>query len=87
VPPAIPTKARPFVDDFAQAGAYAVFAMHFAGKPEPHAQLFSALCERASDPYCGTPLGMEAAWCPSGIDVPPVVAATETEFAIRPMEV
>ena len=84
VPPAIATKARPFVDDFAQASAYAVFAMHFAGKPEPHAQLFSARCERASDPYCGTPLGVEAAWCPNGIDVPGVAATPET--TIRPME-
>ncbi len=58
--------------------------MRATSKP---AELVAAPRESAPDPYCGTPLGMEAAWCPSGIDVPPVVAATETEFAIRPMEV
>ena len=80
----IATKARPFLDDFAQASAYAVFAMHFARKPEPHAQPFSARCERASDPYGGTPLGVEAAWCPNGIDVPR--AATASEASMRPTE-
>lgn len=80
MPPAIPTNARPFVDDFAQARAYAVFAMDFAGKPELDAETVSALRENASDPYCGTPLGVEAAWCPSGIDVPHVVAAIETAY-------
>lgn len=84
MPPAIATKAQPFVDDFAQASVYAVFAMHFADKPEPHAQLFSAPCERASDPYRGTPLGVEAAWWPNGIDVPGVAATPET--TIRPIE-
>jgi hypothetical protein len=54
--------------------------MHFAGKPELHAEIVSAVRESASDPYCGTPLGVEAAWCPSGIDVPRVVAATETRL-------
>jgi hypothetical protein len=44
----------------------------------------TALPERASDPYCGTPLGVEAAWCPNGIDLPPVAAAGETPM--RPME-
>jgi hypothetical protein len=58
--------------------------MHFAGKTEPDAQLFSARCERASDPYRGTPLGVEAAWCPNGIDVPGVAATPET--TIRPTE-
>jgi hypothetical protein len=48
--------------------------MHFAKKPE----IAFALRESASDPYCGTPLGVEAAWCPSGIRVPP----TETKLAI-----
>jgi len=27
--------------------------------------------QSAADPYCGTPLGVEAAWCPDGIPVPP----------------
>ncbi len=54
--------------------------MDFAGKPDLDAEIVSALRESASDPYCGTPLGVEAAWCPSGIDVPHVVAATETAY-------
>jgi len=57
--------------------------MHFALRPEPHAQPSSARGERASDPYGGTPLGVEAAWCPNGIDAQ-LPAATET--ARRPME-
>jgi hypothetical protein len=38
----------------------------------------AALGESSSDPYCGTPLGVEAAWCPNGIDLPRGAAATET---------
>jgi hypothetical protein len=30
-------------------------------------ELVTALRESASDPYRGTPLGVEAAWCPNGI--------------------
>jgi hypothetical protein len=55
--------------------------MHSTSKP---AELVTALRESASDPYCGTPLGVEAAWCPNGIDVPRVAAAAET--TMRPME-
>ena len=40
--------------------------MDLASQP---AALDSALMESASDPYCGTPLGVEAAWWPNGIDV------------------
>ena len=57
--------------------------MHFAGKPEVHAAIVSAFRESASDPYCGTPLGVEAAWCPSGIDVPRALAATEPTILPR----
>lgn len=31
-------------------------------------ELDTALPESAADPYCGTPLGVEAAWCPDGIE-------------------
>jgi hypothetical protein len=51
--------------------------MHATSKP---AELVAAPRESAPDPYCGTPLGVEAAWCPNGIDVPPAVAATETKL-------
>ena len=27
--------------------------------------------DKAADPYSGTPLGVEAAWCPNGIPLPP----------------
>ena len=36
------------------------------------------LPEGAAEPHCGTPLGVEAAWCPNGIDVLRLTAATET---------
>jgi len=49
--------------------------MHTASEP---AELVAAPRESARDPYCGTPLGVEAAWWPNGIDVPRAVAATET---------
>jgi hypothetical protein len=55
--------------------------MHATRKP---AELVAAPRESAPDPYCGTPLGVEAAWCPNGIDVPAVAAAPET--TIRPRE-
>ena len=55
--------------------------MHATGKP---AQLDTALLETGSDPYCGTPLGVEAAWCPNGIDLPREPAAAEA--AMRPMD-
>jgi hypothetical protein len=43
------------------------------------AEVVTALPECAPDPYRGTPLGVEAAWCPDGIDVPPAVAVTENQ--------
>ena len=43
------------------------------------AEVATALPERAPDPYRGTPLGVEAAWCPDGIDVPPALAVTENQ--------
>ena len=43
------------------------------------AEVAYSASERAPDPYRGTPLGVEAAWCPDGIDVPPAVVATENE--------
>jgi hypothetical protein len=43
------------------------------------AEVATALLEHAPDPYRGTPLGVEAAWCPDGVDVPPAVAVTENE--------
>ena len=46
--------------------------MHFADNPELD----------VPDPYGGTPLGVEAAWCPNGIDAQ-LPAATES--APRPM--
>jgi hypothetical protein len=55
--------------------------MHATSQP---AELLAAPRESAPDPYCGTPLGVEAAWWPNGIDVPRAVAATET--TIPPME-
>jgi hypothetical protein len=55
--------------------------MDLASQP---AALDSALMESASDPYCGTPLGVEAAWCPNGIDVLRFAAAAEA--AMRPTE-
>jgi hypothetical protein len=55
--------------------------MHAASKP---AELVVAPGESVPDPYCGAPLGVEAAWCPSGIDVPGVTAAPET--TIRPIQ-
>ena len=48
--------------------------MHATSKP---AELVAAR-ESTPDPYCGTPLGVEAAWCPRGIDVPSVLGTTET---------
>ena len=51
--------------------------MHFTAKPESDAKIVSALSERAADPYRGTPLGVEAAWWPNGIDVLSAVAALE----------
>jgi len=55
--------------------------MHATSKP---AELVAAPQESAPDPYCGTPLGVEAAWCPNGFDVPGVAAILET--TIRPLE-
>jgi hypothetical protein len=55
--------------------------MHSTGKP---AELDTTLLGTGSDPYCGTPLGVEAAWCPNGIDVLRVAAAAEA--TMRPME-
>ena len=49
--------------------------MHATSKP---AELVAAPQERAPDPYCGAPLGVEAAWWPNGFDVPHGAAATET---------
>jgi hypothetical protein len=43
------------------------------------AEVVTALPKCASDPYRGTPLGVEAAWCPDGIEVPPAVAVTENQ--------
>ena len=43
------------------------------------AEAVTALPECAPDPYRGTPLGVEAAWCPNGVDVPPAVAITENQ--------
>ena len=42
------------------------------------AELVTALKENPSDPYRGTPLGVEAAWCPNGTGVPRAAAAAET---------
>jgi hypothetical protein len=53
--------------------------MHSTSKP---AESVTAHQETASDPYCGTPLGVEAAWCPNGIDVPRAAAET----TVRPTE-
>ena len=55
--------------------------MHSATKP---AELDTPLLENAPDPYCGTPLGVEAAWCPNGMDVLP--AAAGTQWSTPPME-
>jgi len=55
--------------------------MHATSKP---AGLVAAPRESAPDPYCGAPLGVEAAWWPNGIAVPSVAATPET--AVRPME-
>jgi len=41
--------------------------MHSSTEP---AEPIPALPESAPDPYCGTPLGVEAAWCRNGFDVP-----------------
>jgi len=49
--------------------------MHSSTEP---AEPIPALPESAPDPYCGTPLGVEAAWCRNGFDVPRGAAATET---------
>jgi hypothetical protein len=43
------------------------------------AEVVAALPEGAPDPYRGTPLGVEAAWCPDGIDVQAAVAVTENQ--------
>jgi hypothetical protein len=48
------------------------------------AELVPADKESGPDPYCGVPLGVEAAWWPSGIDVAGV--ATTPETTTRPME-
>ena len=45
--------------------------MHFAPNPEPH----------VPDPYGGTPLGVEAAWCPNGLDLP---GEPEQPLSMRP---
>jgi hypothetical protein len=34
------------------------------------AELLAEPLESAPDPYRGTPLGVEAAWCPNGIPLP-----------------
>jgi hypothetical protein len=49
-------------------------------------ELVTALPDSASDPYCGTPLGVEAAWWPNGIDVPGVAAVRDlTGSLIEPL--
>jgi hypothetical protein len=48
------------------------------------AEIVAAPKESAPDPYCGTPLGVEAAWWPNGIHVSGVAATPET--TIPPME-
>jgi hypothetical protein len=40
------------------------------------AQPDTALLESPSDPYCGTPLGVEAAWYPNGVDLPQLAGET-----------
>jgi hypothetical protein len=57
--------------------------VHATSKP---AEFVAAPRESARDHYCGAPLGVEAAWRPNGLDVPPAVAVTETKLAIRPIE-
>jgi hypothetical protein len=52
-------------------------------QPSPGSAELDALRKSAPDPYGGTPLGVEAAWCPNGIDVR-VVATADT--AVRAME-
>jgi hypothetical protein len=42
------------------------------------AELAAPPQDSARDPYGGTPLGVEAAWLPDGIDAPPVARAAET---------
>jgi hypothetical protein len=55
--------------------------MYVTRKP---AEFVTALRESVSDPYRGTPLGVEAAWCPTGVDVAREAAAPET--TMQPME-
>jgi hypothetical protein len=55
--------------------------MHSTSEP---AELGAAPGESPRDPYSGTPLGVEAAWCPNGIDVPRAAAASEA--SMRPMD-
>jgi hypothetical protein len=48
--------------------------MHSTNKPS---ELVGELQESAAGPYRGTPLGVEAAWRPYGIDVQREAAAAE----------
>ena len=48
--------------------------MHATRDP---AELIAPPLDGAPDPYGGTPLGVEAAWWPNGIDLPSAVAALE----------
>jgi len=54
--------------------------MHSTSQP---IELVAVAGESPPDPYSGTPLGVEAAWFPNGIDAQ-LPAATET--ALRLME-
>jgi hypothetical protein len=53
-------------------------AMHATSNPP---ELVAPPQDSAADPYCGTPLGVEAAWWPNGLELP---ASPET--AAQPME-
>jgi hypothetical protein len=55
--------------------------MHSTSQP---IELVAVAGESPPDPYSGTPLGVEAAWCPNGIDVPRAAAASEA--SMRPTE-
>ena len=53
--------------------------MHATRDP---AELIAPPLNGAPDPYGGTPLGVEAAWWPNGIDVSPVAQAVQPEIAL-----
>jgi len=54
--------------------------MHSTSEP---AEFVAAPGESPLDPYGGTPLGVEAAWCPNGVGLPPLAGMLEQRVFVR----